>query len=151
MVQSRNCLSRLTRADWDNFFAGTATAPGNSRLDASFQYVNTVINPAQSGVLLQLYLLQYPAIASYCSAKYQITIGLLTFETLANKITFVMQNYIQLVLGIWILLSPWLLGFSSISIMTWSNLIAGIIIILINVWAIFGEAAELPEEKEIKQ
>ena len=62
-----------------------------------------------------------------------------------------MQNYIQLVLGIWILLSPWLLGFSSISIMTWSNLIAGIIIILINVWAIFGEAAELPEEKEIKQ
>ena len=69
----------------------------------------------------------------------------------ANKITFVMQNYIQLAIGIWIFLSPWILGFSSISIMTWSNLIAGIIIILINVWAIFGEATELPEEKEIKK
>lgn len=57
------------------------------------------------------------------------------------------QNYSQLVLGIWIFLSPWILGFSSISIMTWSNLIVGMIIILINVWAIFEEAAELPEDK----
>jgi len=59
---------------------------------------------------------------------------------MANKIVSVTQNYTQLALGIWILISPWLLGFSSISIMTWSNLIAGIIIILVNVWAIFGEA-----------
>ncbi|MDP3948341.1 MAG: SPW repeat protein [bacterium] len=58
------------------------------------------------------------------------------------------QNYSQLALGIWIFLSPWILGFSSISIMTWSNLIAGIIIILINVWAIFGETVS--EEKEPK-
>lgn len=54
----------------------------------------------------------------------------------------VARNYTQLVLGIWILLSPWLLGFSSISIMTWGNLIAGIILILTSVWAIFGEADE---------
>jgi len=59
------------------------------------------------------------------------------------------QNYIQLVIGIWILISPWLLGFSSISIMTWSNLIAGMILILINIWAIFGEA--VPEEKTPEQ
>ncbi len=71
--------------------------------------------------------------------------GVLTLTPSANKITFVTQNYIQLVLGIWILLSPWLLGFSSISFMTWSNLIAGIILILINVWAIFGEADESNE------
>jgi len=61
----------------------------------------------------------------------------------------VTRNYAQLALGIWILLSPWLLGFSSISIMTWSNLIVGIIIILINVWAIFGET--VAEEKEPKK
>ncbi len=73
----------------------------------------------------------------------------LTLKAPANKIILVIQNYVQLIIGIWIFLSPWLLGFSSISIMTWSNLIAGIIIILINVWAIFGEATELPEEKEI--
>lgn len=73
----------------------------------------------------------------------------LTLSVSANKITHVMQNYSQLALGIWILLSPWLLGFSSISIMTWSNLIAGIIIILINVRAIFGETGS--EEKTPEQ
>ncbi|MBI4059540.1 SPW repeat protein [Candidatus Giovannonibacteria bacterium] len=48
-------------------------------------------------------------------------------------------NWTQLVLGLWIILSPWLLGFSSITVMKWSNLIAGTIIFLINVWIIFGE------------
>lgn len=49
------------------------------------------------------------------------------------------SNKIQLVLGVWIFISPWLLGFSSISIMKWSNLLVGLTIILINVWIIFGE------------
>jgi len=75
--------------------------------------------------------------------------GVLTLSASANKITHVIQNYSQLALGIWILLSPWLLGFSSISIMTWSNLIAGIIIILINVRTIFGET--ISEEKTQEQ
>jgi len=75
--------------------------------------------------------------------------GALTLNAPANKIILVTRNYAQLALGIWILLSPWLLGFSSISIMTWSNLIVGIIIILINVWAIFGET--VAEEKEPKK
>ncbi|MBI4087567.1 MAG: SPW repeat protein [Candidatus Liptonbacteria bacterium] len=48
-------------------------------------------------------------------------------------------NWTQLVLGLWIIVSPWLLGFSSITVMKWSNLIAGTIIFLINVWIIFGE------------
>lgn len=37
------------------------------------------------------------------------------------------------------MISPWLLGFSSISLMKWSNLLIGLIIVLINVWIIFGE------------
>lgn len=37
------------------------------------------------------------------------------------------------------MVSPWLLGFSSISVMKWSNLIAGLILVLVNVWVIFGE------------
>lgn len=48
-------------------------------------------------------------------------------------------NWAQLVLGIWLMVSPWLLGFSSISLMKWNNLLAGLIIVLINVWIIFGE------------
>ncbi|MBI4085323.1 MAG: SPW repeat protein [Candidatus Liptonbacteria bacterium] len=55
------------------------------------------------------------------------------------------RNYVQLAIGIWILISPWLLGFYNISIMMWSNLIAGIILILVNVWAIFGEPKNNPQ------
>jgi hypothetical protein len=49
----------------------------------------------------------------------------------------------SLVLGMWILVSPWLLGFSAISLMKWSNVICGTIIILIAVWDIFGERSVL--------
>ncbi|MEK9180300.1 MAG: SPW repeat protein [Patescibacteria group bacterium] len=49
------------------------------------------------------------------------------------------SNWFQLALGAWIMFSPWILGFSSITVMKWSNLIVGIVLVLINVWAIFGE------------
>ncbi len=54
-------------------------------------------------------------------------------------------NWLQFFLGIWILISPWLLGFSSITVMMWSNLIAGVILVLVNLWAIFGGKAPIKE------
>ncbi len=48
-------------------------------------------------------------------------------------------NWTQLVLGVWLMISPWLLGFSSISLMKWSNLLTGLMLVLVNVWIIFGE------------
>lgn len=49
------------------------------------------------------------------------------------------SKWAQLTIGIWILISPWLLGFASITIMKWSSLLAGLAIILLNAWQIFGE------------
>lgn len=51
------------------------------------------------------------------------------------------REWVQLALGAWIMVSPWLLGFSSITAMTWGNVFAGLAIILVNLWAIF-----LPKE-----
>jgi len=48
-------------------------------------------------------------------------------------------NWIQVGLGVWLILSPWLLEFSSISIMKWNNLCIGTVLVLVNVWIIFGE------------
>ena len=48
-------------------------------------------------------------------------------------------SWTQLFLGVWILISPWLLGFNSITVMMWSNLIVGVAIILVNIWTIFGD------------
>lgn len=43
-------------------------------------------------------------------------------------------NWIELVIGFWILLSPWLLEYSDITIAKWSSIICGLILILVNVW-----------------
>lgn len=45
---------------------------------------------------------------------------------------------IQAGLGLWIIISPWFLGFSSVSFLTWSNVLVGMAIFLINIWKIFS-------------
>ncbi|MBU6500593.1 MAG: SPW repeat protein [Patescibacteria group bacterium] len=60
------------------------------------------------------------------------------------------SNWARLAIGFWILISPWLLGFSSITIMKWSNLIAGLIIIILNVWQIFGEKRSSVADNNLK-
>jgi hypothetical protein len=48
------------------------------------------------------------------------------------------REWVQFVIGAWILLSPWVLGASGDPLMLWSTALAGLAIILFNVWAIFG-------------
>lgn len=47
------------------------------------------------------------------------------------------SRWIELVAGFWIIISPWVLGFASISLMKWSNVILGVLIVILNTWAIF--------------
>ncbi len=49
------------------------------------------------------------------------------------------DSWAQLILGAWVLISPWVLGFSSFSVMKWSNMTVGVALILINVWRLFGD------------
>ena len=64
--------------------------------------------------------------------------GVLTLKADERYNRLVVKHWIQLGIGAWIFLSPWLLGFSSISVMKWSNVAAGAALILINLWIIFG-------------
>jgi hypothetical protein len=43
-------------------------------------------------------------------------------------------NWVQLILGIWIFVSPWVLNFSAIGAALWSNIIAGVLIGLSAFW-----------------
>ncbi|MBI2033692.1 MAG: SPW repeat protein [Candidatus Liptonbacteria bacterium] len=47
------------------------------------------------------------------------------------------SRWVELIAGFWIIISPWVLGFSSISLMKWSNVISGVLIVLLSAWAIF--------------
>jgi len=48
------------------------------------------------------------------------------------------SGWIQLVLGLWVLASPWILGFAGITIALWSNIIAGVLIAIFALWELFS-------------
>ena len=49
------------------------------------------------------------------------------------------KSWIQLVIGFWILLSPWLLGFADIGIMKWSNVLCGLALVVMSGWVLLGK------------
>ncbi|PIU98604.1 hypothetical protein COS61_00490 [Candidatus Wolfebacteria bacterium CG03_land_8_20_14_0_80_40_12] len=53
-------------------------------------------------------------------------------------------NWIQLVLGLWVLVSPWLLGFAEVSTALWSNLIIGALMAIAALWQLFGAKQSTP-------
>jgi hypothetical protein len=46
---------------------------------------------------------------------------------------------VQIIIGLWILTSPWILGFSSFSLALWSNVIGGAVVAILGLWGMFGE------------
>lgn len=44
--------------------------------------------------------------------------------------------WIGIILGAWILVSPWLLGFDAIGFMKWSNVLCGLALVLMNAWVV---------------
>ncbi|MCL4404066.1 SPW repeat protein [Patescibacteria group bacterium] len=43
-------------------------------------------------------------------------------------------QWILLILGLWLLLSPWLLGFSAFNLVAWNNILVGALIIIFVFW-----------------
>ena len=55
-----------------------------------------------------------------------------------SKIFMKLINWAVLVLGLWILLSPFVLAFSGLSSAMWSNVISGVLIVIFALWSLFG-------------
>jgi len=47
------------------------------------------------------------------------------------------RNWIEVIIGFWIIVSPWFFGFSNITVVKWSNVICGLAVVLINAWVLF--------------
>lgn len=50
-------------------------------------------------------------------------------------------RWTELVVGVFVLISPWLLGFSDITLARWGNVLCGLILILASVWTLYGDLA----------
>jgi len=48
-------------------------------------------------------------------------------------------NWSVLILGIWLVISPWILGFYAINLALISDTIVGVLLVTIVLWQIFGE------------
>jgi len=61
------------------------------------------------------------------------------------------ENWTGLIVGMLVIVSPWVLGFSDISLAKWGNILLGLVLVLVNAWTMFGEprpAKAVPTEEE---
>ncbi len=42
------------------------------------------------------------------------------------------------ILGVWILISPWILGYWRITPALWNQVVAGVLVILLSLWGVVG-------------
>jgi len=56
-----------------------------------------------------------------------------------------------LAVGVIMIISPWILGFSDISLAKWCNILLGLALVLMSAWTIFGESAQKISTAEAPQ
>jgi hypothetical protein len=49
------------------------------------------------------------------------------------------ENWTALGIGIIMIVSPWVLGFSDISLAKWCNILLGLALVVVNAWKLFEE------------
>lgn len=50
-------------------------------------------------------------------------------------------SWIKLALGLWVFVSPWVLGFAGYPLALWSNILSGTCIVVLMLWTLFGQKA----------
>ena len=50
----------------------------------------------------------------------------------------VTENWIEFMLGAALLLAPWMFGFADVPLAKWTDLLSGLVLVLMNLWAIYG-------------
>ncbi len=52
------------------------------------------------------------------------------------------ERWTEFVVGIIMIISPWIFGFSDISLAKWCNVLIGLLLVLMGAWMLFGERAQ---------
>lgn len=52
-------------------------------------------------------------------------------------------NWAKFVLGLWVFISPWILGFAGYPLALWNNILSGAGIVVLTLWIIFGKKREI--------
>lgn len=76
---------------------------------------------------------------------YLIGVGLVVFSVIALYLPKLWEEWITLVLGVWLVIAPWVVGFSALKNPTQNSVIIGIVTVILSVWvmAMQGSAGRL--------
>lgn len=55
------------------------------------------------------------------------------------------QDWLALVIGVWLFASPWVLGISGVGVAAWSGWVLGVLVVAVSVWALVGPDSATPE------
>jgi hypothetical protein len=92
-------------------------------------------------LILGIYLFFSPFFLSYtqtiaASNAYVIGIAVVVFAILALIDSRLWEEWVNLILGIWLIISPFVLGYSNMSTVTWNHVILGLLIGADALWVI---------------
>jgi hypothetical protein len=51
-------------------------------------------------------------------------------------------RFLYVILGFWLMISPWIFGMSGVAVLKWNNVLVGLIIFLAGVWEVYGKRDE---------
>lgn len=91
-------------------------------------------------LLVSTLIIHYPAI--YLNAalnSYMTGVAIVVFSACAMYIPRIWEEVLNVALGLWLIVSPWMLGFSSNMNLTANALIVGLAVVLLAGWAILGD------------
>ncbi len=62
---------------------------------------------------------------------------------MVSKTMTTTERWIIIIVGAWLIISPWILGFSDEVFVKWSSVLCGIILVVMNVWVLSAEIGTL--------
>jgi hypothetical protein len=82
------------------------------------------------------WLLQYATGVTPAWDAYILGAAIVVFAVWALFMPQAWEEWTNLVLGLWLIISPWVLGFSSQPAATWNMVIVGVVVAVLSVYAI---------------
>ena len=99
------------------------------------------------GVLLSPWAMGHEVNVAVRSSYSIVGIAVTIFAIVALTAFRPWEEWVNLVLGAWLLVSPWLLGFSAVTALMWNAVLIGALIIVCAGWALSEEQSGRPIAK----
>ena len=93
-------------------------------------------------LVLGLWLIASPWVLSYSAETYAtwnfVIIGSLVVLLAASEVFMLMawEEWTSVAMGVWLMVSPWILGFSAVTMAMWNAVAVGLIVAVLALWVI---------------